>query len=68
MPRIYALDAMNTGHAAVTWLSTVGIGSIRCGDLVADGVPASGVGMSLGAAGGLCELHRMRVGFRVPRC
>jgi hypothetical protein len=22
-------DAMNTGHAAVTWLSTVGIGSIR---------------------------------------
>jgi len=23
------LDAMNTGHAAVTWLSTVGIGSIR---------------------------------------
>jgi hypothetical protein len=24
-----ALDAMNTGHAAVTWLSTVGIGSIR---------------------------------------
>jgi len=24
-----SLDAMNTGHAAVTWLSTVGIGSIR---------------------------------------
>jgi hypothetical protein len=23
------LDAMNTAHAAVTWLSTVGIGSIR---------------------------------------
>lgn len=23
------LDAMNTGHAAVTWLSTVGIGSRR---------------------------------------
>jgi Flp pilus assembly CpaF family ATPase len=23
------LDAMKTGHAAVTWLSTVGIGSIR---------------------------------------
>ena len=23
------LDAMNTGHAALTWLSTVGIGSIR---------------------------------------
>jgi len=25
----WPLDAMNTGHAAVTWLSTVGIGSIR---------------------------------------
>src|SRR5216683_6287020 len=24
-----SLDAMNTGNAAVTWLSTVGIGSIR---------------------------------------
>ena len=28
MPRIYALDAMNTGQAAVTWLSTVGTGLI----------------------------------------
>ena len=25
----WPLDAMNTRHAAVTWLSTVGIGSIR---------------------------------------
>jgi hypothetical protein len=25
----WPLDAMNTGHAAVTWFSTVGIGSIR---------------------------------------
>jgi hypothetical protein len=27
MQRIYALDAMNTGQAAVTWLSTVGFKS-----------------------------------------
>jgi len=41
------LDAMNTGQAALTWLSA-GSGSDRIDqgrDLLADGVPATGVGI-----------------------
>jgi hypothetical protein len=39
-----ALDAMNTGQAAVIWLSPVGNRIDQGGDLFADCVPATGVG------------------------
>ena len=51
---------MNTGHAAVTWLSTVGIGSIRVRRCARGWRPCNGGCMRSGAADGLCELHRMR--------
>src|SRR3989442_7708818 len=37
-----SLDAMNTGHAAVTWLNTVGIGSIRVGRFARGWRPCNG--------------------------
>ena len=54
----WPLDAMNMRHAAVTWLSTVGIGSIRVRRFARGWRPCNGVGMRSGAADGLCELHR----------
>src|SRR3989454_7716974 len=43
-----SLDAMNTGHAAVTWLSTVGIGSIRVRRFARGWRPCNGGGDEVG--------------------
>jgi uncharacterized protein (DUF1810 family) len=50
MPRIYALDAMNTGQAVVTWLSPVGNRIDECGDLFQTVFRQHGWGGGEGAA------------------
>jgi len=52
----------------VTWLTTVGSDRSGCGDLLADEVPATGVGMRSGAADGVmgAVAYRQLEGFPQP--